>query len=146
MENRKTVQFFSWFMSRQLHQRRQSAPSLHAQSLQSSCRYPTTLCPKSHAQQKRARSKISSLESQTWCSESYRCHGSPYRPSSLSDVALRTELRRKRYPGFMNKSSGFSASNGSKKKPRHSISNSLPLSRFHHQFLESSARINRVTG
>src|SRR5208282_1227797 len=37
-----------------------------------------------------------------------------------------------------NLNSGFSGSNGSKKKPNHSIFNSLPLRTFHHQFLEST--------
>ena len=35
-----------------------------------------------------------------------------------------------------NLNSSCSASNGSKKKPNHSTSNSFPLSNFHHQFLE----------
>jgi IS66 Orf2 like protein len=36
-----------------------------------------------------------------------------------------------------NLNSSYSASNGSKKNPNHSIFNSFPLSNFHHQFLES---------
>jgi hypothetical protein len=37
----------------------------------------------------------------------------------------------------MNSNSVSSGSNGSEKKPNHSISNSFPLRTFQHQFLES---------
>src|SRR5882762_11056275 len=44
----------------------------------------------------------------------------------------------KRASNITKKSSGSSASNGLKKRLSRSICNSLPLSSFHHQFLEST--------
>src|SRR6266403_3002004 len=44
----------------------------------------------------------------------------------------------KRVSNITKKSSGSSASNGLKKRLSRSICNSLPLSSFHHQFLEST--------
>ena len=51
----------------------------------------------------------------------------------------------KKASSITNKDSDFSASNGSKKKLSRSICNSLPLSSFHHQFLESGC-ITSVPG
>src|SRR4029077_20002245 len=47
----------------------------------------------------------------------------------------------KRVSNITKKSSGSSASNGLKKRLSRSICNSLPLSSFHHQFLERGGKI-----
>ena len=98
----------------------------------------TTVCPKSHPQQKRARREIPSPENKAGCSQSHRGHGAPSGSAGLSHVTLWTELPRKRHRTLRAQVPLQRIKlNGLRTKPVSSTSNSLPLSRFHHQFLEN---------
>src|SRR5271165_6772782 len=138
MEDRKAVLLFSRSMSRQLHQRRQSPTPSYPQSLQIELLTPCDFAPRAsliaraRSEQNTAALKPDSglpKQSLPWLTIlldwSIACSATDKTTSNRASTNT-------------NLNSSYSASNGSKKKPNHSTSNSFPLSNFHHQFLEST--------
>jgi hypothetical protein len=66
------------------------------------------------------------------------CLSAFVRKPTSSRVGLRRKVCRKKVSSITNKSSDSNTLNSLKKKLSHSISNSLSLNSFHHQFLEST--------